>query len=314
MSDFSLMERFSEESLGFSLTPVHYKGKVLYFPVEVGRILGYENPVNTIRQLVNNGEFRDGEETICFKGEQLAQLKTLVKSIKTTDILNLSESVDIANSENSVISNNEVLLPSNSPVYRMLTTEGVIGLTFTSRKPIGAAFRRWMRQTVVPSIMKTGKYILGQEEEKEVDAKKLVEEYENYHKLANLLGLEGNQAKLAALARIKKVYRVDLLTDMSISLESEHQTVYISPTELGKRIGVSGRKINIWLTNLGYQTNYRDLKGTLKYSLTEKAKKDGLGKMFEDTKAHTEGTVQRIKWSEEMVDILNGYIDEGRIV
>ena len=306
MSELSLIERISEESLGFSLTPVHYKGKVLYFPVEVGRILGYENPTDTVKHLVNNGEFRDGEETISFKGEELAQLKALVKSLKVTGVPKSAETVDITSLEMSGWPLPDHLLPSKSNTYRMLTAEGVIGLTFTSRKPIGAAFRKWMRHVVIPSLMETGQYILGQESKP--DSKFLLSEFESLLKIAQLMGLEGNQARLAAVSRIRKEYKVNLLEDMGIKLATEKQSLYLSPTEIGRLLGgVSARMVNIKLTTYGYQTNHRDKNGKLYYRLTEKGRANGLGKYFEDNKAHSDGTCQFIRWADDIVEELRPY-------
>lgn len=46
---------------------------------------------------------------------------------------------------------------------RLISESGLYGLVSASRKPEAEEFKRWVRQTVLPSIRKDGGYVLGEE-------------------------------------------------------------------------------------------------------------------------------------------------------
>ena len=85
--------------------------------------------------------------------------------------------------------------------------------------------------------------------------------FKSFHEIGVLAGFEGNQLTLSANTATRKVTGIDSLELMdSVYLPAEKQEVLLTPTEVGKRIGVSRNKINPLLEERGLQKGYRDHK------------------------------------------------------
>ena len=64
-----------------------------------------------------------------------------------------------------------------------ISDTGVYFLTFHSNKPEAKNFARWVRKEVLPSIMRTGKYSVGQGDEVLVLAQRVIEQHETIQAL-----------------------------------------------------------------------------------------------------------------------------------
>ena len=73
-------------------------------------------------------------------------------------------------------------------------------------------------------------------------------------KAAEAFGLIGNQAKLSADRAIKKMTGYSPLKLLDIELVKEVQCLNLTPTEIGKQLGLSAIKTNLLLAFHGYQS------------------------------------------------------------
>ena len=82
-------------------------------------------------------------------------------------------------------------------------------------------------------------------------------------------------------------------------LEAENQTaLYFTPTELGERLGISGRKFNMLLAEAGLQAK----KGEHWVPL---AAAKGFYRFMDTSKRHGGGTmIQQVKWAENVLALI----------
>ena len=117
--------------------------------------------------------------------------------------------------------------------------------------------------------------------------------------LATLVGLEGNQKLLKADKVVRRYHKQSVLNLLEVSLESPAQLILLTPTEIGKAIKLSGRKVNMLLESLGFQTKEQD-----KWVPTERGKKYGV--LLDVNKTHSGGTpVQQLKWFSSVVEMID---------
>lgn len=111
---------------------------------------------------------------------------------------------------------------------------------------------------------------------------------------------ERNQALLSAAKATKQVTGVDLPELLgTVHLIAEKQTRCYSPTELGKRIGISAIKFNqtLMAAGLQYRNESKDLVPT------EAGKRFAV--LLDTGKKHSNGTpVQQLKWTEDVLDFV----------
>lgn len=115
--------------------------------------------------------------------------------------------------------------------------------------------------------------------------------------LAELFGYEGNQAKLAADKAVRKTLGVSPLQLLEINLVADERL--LTPTQLGKLLGWSGRRMNNQLLVEGFQS--KDDLGN--WIVTEKGKPFGV--LLNVGKAKGDGTpVQQLKWKESIINAM----------
>ena len=113
--------------------------------------------------------------------------------------------------------------------------------------------------------------------------------------LAELFGYEGNQAKLAADKAVRKTLGISPLELLEINLVADERL--LTPTQLGKLLGWSGRRMNNQLVVEGFQ--YKDELGN--WIVTEKGKPFGV--LLDVGKVKGDGTpVQQLKWKETIIN------------
>ena len=201
------------------------------------------------------------------------------------------------------------LTPQGNQDLIIISEAGMYKFAFRSNKEEAEEFTNWVAGDVIPTLRKAGKYELGLPSNllpykvAEIQATESV--FKSFHEIGTLAGFEGNQLILSANTATRKVTGIDSLELMdSVYLPAEKQEVLLTPTEVGKRIGVSTKKINPLLEERGLQKGYRDHKNRQRWELTEFGKKEYAE--YQDTgKKHSDGSPRRaIKWYESVVDFL----------
>ena len=185
--------------------------------------------------------------------------------------------------------NREVLIVNESGLYSL-----ILG----SRKPEAKRFKKWVTSEVLPSIRKTGSYAVtgGTPAPSAITPAK---EFEALFSVARLIGLDNNAAALSANQAVTHLTGTNVLQLLGAThLQAEQQILFFTPTELGERIGVSGRKVNMLLAESGLQAKESDAWKPLPAA-------DGLFRLFDTGKRHGSGVmVQQLKWAERVLNLI----------
>ncbi len=122
--------------------------------------------------------------------------------------------------------------------------------------------------------------------------------------IALLTGLDQNESCLRANIAVRNDYGIDLLEKIGQThLIAAKQEIVITATDLTIRLGVAKLRGNKLLTEAGFQTEHRDHKNRLYYSVTPLGK--GYAKILDTGKVRADGTnVQQIKWRESVIPFL----------
>ena len=161
-------------------------------------------------------------------------------------------------------------------------------------------FERWVFEDVLPSIRKTGSYAMPGAPAPTppiTDAFKLVP---LVVRAARALGLDKNAAAISANQAITKITGTNVLQLLGRQhLEAENQAaLYFTPTELGDRMGISGRKFNLLLAEAGLQAKKGEFWTPLEAA-------EGFFRILDTGKRHGDGTmIQQIKWAENVLALV----------
>lgn len=167
-----------------------------------------------------------------------------------------------------------------------VTESGLYALIFGSKLETAKEFKRWVTSEVLPSIRKTGSYTI--EVQPKTDLNTLIEAAKLVLEPA---GITGNQLTLSLDRLVKAKTGESVLALTNTQLEAPQQKQLLTPTEIGKPLGLSAIKVNKKLEEIGLQ--YKTEAGWQPTSL-------GLsrGAVLLDTgKRHSNGTpVRQLKW------------------
>jgi len=159
-------------------------------------------------------------------------------------------------------------------------------------------FRKWVTAEVLPTLRKTGSYTARKTPSRDpsADAFKLIP---TVVRAARALGLDRNAAAISANQVVTKLTGTNVMQLLGHThVESEQQVMFFTPTELGERIGVSGRKFNMLLAEAGLQAK----KGEIWVPLTAA---EGFCRILDTGKRHGDGTmVQQLKWAENVLTLI----------
>lgn len=117
---------------------------------------------------------------------------------------------------------------------------------------------------------------------------------------ARALGLDKNAAAISANQAVAKLTGTNVLKLLGHQhLEAENQTaLYFTPTELGERLGISGRKFNMLLAEAGLQAKKGEHWAPLPAA-------EGFYRFMDTSKRHGDGTmIQQIKWAENVLALI----------
>lgn len=159
-------------------------------------------------------------------------------------------------------------------------------------------FRKWVTAEVLPALRKTGSYTARKAPSRDpsADAFKLIP---TVVRAARALGLDRNAAAISANQVVTKLTGTNVMQLLGHThVESEQQVMFFTPTELGERIGVSGRKFNMLLAEADLQAK----KGKIWVPLTAA---EGFCRILDTGKRHGDGTmVQQLKWAENVLTLI----------
>ena len=184
-------------------------------------------------------------------------------------------------SANGVIQEREMLC---------LTEQGLYFFLGRSDKPKALPYQMWIAGEVLPSIRKTGSYSV-KHEDKLTEAIML-----SARMILDAAGIKDNQLALA-LDKVAAHYTgYSLLALSGVTLIAPTKCQLLTPTEIGKHFGISGRKVNETLCNEGYQT-----KDGQSYKPLELG--EPFAVMMDTGKRHSDGTpIRQLKWESSMIN------------
>ena len=162
-----------------------------------------------------------------------------------------------------------------------------------SRSDKAKPFRQWVVSEVLPAIRKTGRYEVKAAPQPQttpaaIPLKDLIEVTKIVLEPA---GIKGNQLTLALDKVVKTKTGESALTLAGVQLVAPTQEQLLTPTDLGKPLGLSAIAVNKKLVAIGYQT-----KTDNGWELTEAGKRAG-GVYLDVGKRHNHGTpIRQLKW------------------
>lgn len=125
--------------------------------------------------------------------------------------------------------------------------------------------------------------------------------------VAHLPNVDENQKVLMAARGTQNLCGINPLEVMGYTaLPAQTQDNYMTPTELGKEVGLSGRRVNQILSEEAHlQVHTPGSASGSDWSMTEK----GLpyGKMFDSTRRGGKGSQQQLKWKPSAVEFLRPF-------
>ena len=167
---------------------------------------------------------------------------------------------------------------------------GLYALIFGSKLEGAKDFKRWVTSEVLPAIRKTGRYEVASS-----GSKMPMDELQGFLGVIKTVlepaGIVGNQLTLALDKAVKAETGKSALALTGVQLEAPTQTHLLTPTDLGKSLGLSAVAVNKKLAAMGYQT-----KTDNGWELTAKGIEAG-GVFLDTNKRHSNGTpIRQLKW------------------
>lgn len=117
---------------------------------------------------------------------------------------------------------------------------------------------------------------------------------------ARALGLDKNAAAISANQVVTKLTGTNVLSLLGHQhLDAENQSVmFFTPTELGERMGISGRKFNMLLAEAGLQAKKGEHWAPM-------AAAEGFCRILDTGKRHGDGTmIQQVKWADSVLKLV----------
>lgn len=137
----------------------------------------------------------------------------------------------------------------------------------------------------------------------------MARDFDAYHHLAQVFGLEGNQALLCADKTVRKLSGTSPMALLEIELKSPDNEALMIATEIGKRLNpvVSAKAVNLTLAAMGFSERFEYRTGKFEWRLTAKGKE--YGSYLDTGKVHSDGTpIQQIKWKESVIPLVQQYL------
>lgn len=127
--------------------------------------------------------------------------------------------------------------------------------------------------------------------------------------LGSAYGLAGNQLLLYTNKAVEKQTGIAPMALLGISgLINDSQELHYTPTELGRKFGMTAIAINRLLGSMGLQRQFEYAPNKRRWELTPAGRQHGV--ILDTAKRHSDGTpVQQIRWKESILKELKDYAD-----
>ena len=177
-----------------------------------------------------------------------------------------------------------------------LTEQGLYFFLGRSDKPKALPYQMWIAGDVVPSIRKTGSYSIakksGINENLMLAAKTILES----------AGITGNQCALSLDKLFKRYEGISALQAMGVELKAPEPEQLLTPSEIGRQLGLTGRRVNEILAGAGLQHklcgSWEAIGDGINYSV-----------MLDVGKRHSDGVpVRQLKWKSGVIDAVKARI------
>ena len=188
--------------------------------------------------------------------------------------------------------------PGGNQEMSVVNESGLYNLVLGSRKPEAKRFKRWVTHEVLPSIRKTGSYAvpcsvfaLPAPTQDRVHAILMIGEA-----VAKVPGVKAGIAMAATLTCIHDNTGLAIEHLRRALPVSKEPICSLNPTQLGERLGLSARSVNLRLQSHGFQfKNDRD-----EWELTES------GKCWAEALPYSRNghSGYQILWNPEVVDVI----------
>jgi len=183
---------------------------------------------------------------------------------------------------------------------RVLTEGDMFRLVVNSTLPAAEAFERMVFDEILPTIRRTGGYSQPQQTTELARVVEAAGAFDPLMKVALAIGCDQNTAAISANQAIIKLTHVNLLEtiDKTHLVAPNQEAVYLTPTEIGKQVGISNQKVNAKLAQLGLQVKVGE-----HWQPTPSGQE--FSRILDTGKRHNSGTpVPQMKWSSAVVDLL----------
>ena len=191
-----------------------------------------------------------------------------------------------------VLNTGMVSRPDGSAIEVTFITEPQLYFVMMrSRSDKAKPFRQWVVSEVLPTIRKTGRYEAKAAPKPTAPALPIKETLEAASIILKAADITGNQLALALDKVMTAETGKSALVLAGVQLVAPTQTHLLTPTDLGKSLGLSGMAVNKKLAAMGYQT-----KTDNGWELTARGLEAG-GVFLDTNKRHSNGTpIRQLKW------------------
>lgn len=245
--------------------------------------------MTTALQVFNHEEFGD-TRVVMLDGEPWFVAADVCKAL---DISNISDAV--ARLDADELTSIKTMSGGQMREMKAVNEPGLYSLVLSSRKQEAKKFKRWLTHEVIPAIRKTGSYSIESKAYTPV-ADALADVRKTADEIQNLIdGVKRGIAITSAVASIEQKHDVSLGFVKELLPPAEHETGYLNPTQIGKRLGgIPPRTVNQMLASKGME--YKRGKS---WRLTEEGK--AYGEEIPYTRNGHSG--YQIRWSENVMEL-----------
>ena len=182
----------------------------------------------------------------------------------------------------------------------IISESGLYTLIMRSNKPEAHKFRKWVTSEVLPTLRKTGSYTIPTRETETKPPLSVANEILPItERILAAAGIKGNQLALALDRTAKHYTGVSMLELSGVQLEAPVKEQIMTPTEIGKILGYSPRRVNEILAGMGYQHKIAG-----KWEPLEPG--NSFAVMIDVGRNHGNGTpVRQLKWNSSIVKAIH---------
>ena len=184
---------------------------------------------------------------------------------------------------------------TGNPNVTIINESGLYSLIMHSTLPAAKEFQHWVTSEVLPSIRKTGAYEIPQKIEITKPSQIVKEVGETAETLQRYFDVSKGISLATATTMAEEFLKINFSVLKKLIPPAEHELDTLTPTSIGKQIGLSARKVNEKLTEMGLQYKDGD-----EYRLTDEGRKYAESMPY-NRNGHSG---YQIKWIPQIITIL----------